>query len=303
MKILWWLATVGAVGLISIFLSEQHALDPARNLTLTASAPLESTFRDAASPVNDIYQGIADRGDLVRENEQLREQLEALQAQVASQQDSQARIRELEDALGVKQTRPDDQLLAANVIAQEPSGMKRMIAIDRGTGDGLDEGMVILSRTGSLVGTVAQVHGDYSWIRLITDGDSAVNAEVNLSGSQSFLTPGQGSPTPAPTTSPPAPPADEPVSSVRGVAEGTLREEVLLDLLPPEVTIAEGTLVVTSGLGGNYPPGLLIGSVTEVEARPQSAFKRASLAPAADLSELETVLILVNFRPARLVSP
>jgi rod shape-determining protein MreC len=302
MKIIWWLATVGAIGLISIFLSERHALDPVQNLTLTASAPLESTFRDAASPVNDIYEGIADRGDLVKENERLREELEALQAQVAAQEDAQARIRELEDALGVKQTRPDDELLAANVIAQEPSGMKRMIAIDRGTGDGLDEGMVILSRTGSLVGTVARVHDDYAWIRLITDADSAVNAEVNLGGA-SVLTPGQGSPTPAPTTSAPAPPADEPVTSVRGVAEGTLREEVLLDLLPPEVSITEGALVVTSGLGGNYPPGLLIGSVTEVEARPQSAFKRASLAPAANLTELETVLILVNFRPARLVSP
>lgn len=306
MRLIWWLATIGAVGLISIFLSEHHAFDPVQNLTLTASAPLEGTLHDAASPINDIYEGIADRGDLVRENEELREQVEALQAQVASDQDAQARIQELEDALGVKQSRPDDQFLAANVIAHDPSGMKRMIAIDRGVSDELDEGMVILSRTGSLVGTVARVYDDYAWIRLITDADSAVNAEVNVEGAPAgeiTPAPGQASPTPAPTTSPPAPPAAAAVTSVRGVAEGTLRDEVLLDLLPPEANIAEGSLVVTSGLGGNYPPGLLIGSITEVEARPQSAFKRANLAPASELSELETVLILVNFRPARLVSP
>ena len=53
---------------------------------------------------------------------------------------------ELEAALGVKQRRPDEHLLAANVIAEEPSGLKRAIAIDRGLSDGIDEGMVVLSR-------------------------------------------------------------------------------------------------------------------------------------------------------------
>jgi rod shape-determining protein MreC len=304
MRLIRWLATVGAVGLVSIFLSQRHAIDPVQNLTLSVSAPVEGVFHDAASPLNDVYEGIADRGSLREENEQLRQQLEQLQSQLAAQQDAQIRIAELEQAVGVKQSRPDDQLLVANVIAQEPSALKRMMAIDRGTADDLDEGMVVLSGNGSLVGTVARVYEDYAWVRLITDPDSAVNAAVNLIGSDaSVLTPG-GTPTPAPSsTSAPAPPAAATVTSVRGVAEGTLRDEVMLDLLPPEVQINEGSLVVTSGLGGNYPAGLLIGSVTEVEQRPQSAFKRASLEPATQLSELETVLVLVNFRPARLVSP
>jgi rod shape-determining protein MreC len=77
----------------------------------------------------------------------------------------------------------------------------------------------------------------------------------------------------------------------------------MLDLLPPDVEIAAGSLVVTSGLGGNYPPGILIGSIRDVEQRPQSPFKRATIEPATDLSSLETVLVLVNFRPARLVAP
>ena len=305
MRLIRWFATIGAIGLVSIFLSQRHAIDPVQNLTLSVSAPVASVLHDAASPLNDVYEGIADRGDIQKENELLREQLEVLQGQLAAQQDAQIRIAELEAAVGAKSSRPDDQLLVANVIAQEPSNLKRMIAIDRGTGDGLDEGMVVLSRNGSLVGTVATAYEDYSWIRLITDPDSAVNAEVNLVGGTdaSVLTPG-ASPTPVPSASTaPGPPAAATVTSVRGVAEGTLRDEVLLDLLPPDVTVNEGSLVLTSGLGGNYPAGLLIGSVTEVEQRPQSAFKRAELEPASSLSELETVLILVNFRPARLVSP
>jgi rod shape-determining protein MreC len=87
------------------------------------------------------------------------------------------------------------------------------------------------------------------------------------------------------------------------VADGDLRNGIILDLLPPEEKIDSGTLVLTSGLGGNYPPGILIGSVGEVEQRPQSAFKKATLQPATELDELETVLVLISFEPARLTSP
>jgi rod shape-determining protein MreC len=90
---------------------------------------------------------------------------------------------------------------------------------------------------------------------------------------------------------------------VRGVAKGDLRNGIILDLLPPDEQIAAETLVLTSGLGGNFPPGILIGSVSEVEERPQSAFKRATLEPATQLDELETVLVLISFEPARLTPP
>ena len=306
MRLIWWLGTVVAVGLISIILSERHTFAPVHNLTLTASAPVESVLYGAIQPLDDIYEGIADHGQLVRENEQLRKQVEELQTLIAAQQSDEARIQELEDALGVKQNRPDDQLLGANVIAQDPSGQKKMVAIDRGSGDGVEEGMVILSRNGSLVGTVATAYKSYAWVRLISDPDSAVNAQVNASvGSTQVLTPGQPSETPAPSDVPSATPAagGPEATSVRGVADGDLRQGIILDLLPPDAGITPDALVVTSGLGGNFPPGLLIGSIKEIEQRPQAAFKKATLEPAAQLSSLETVLVLVSFKPTRLETP
>jgi rod shape-determining protein MreC len=310
MRLIWWIGTVVAVSLISIIVSEKHTVGPVHNLTLAASAPVESILYGAVQPLDDIFQGIKDHGDLVRENEDLRRQVEELQTQVAAQQSDEARIQELEDALGVKQNRPDDQLLGANVIAQDPSGLKKMVAIDRGSGDGVEEGMVVLSRSGSLVGTVATVYKAYAWIRLITDPDSAVNAQVNVGPTstqvltQPTSTPGPSdTPPPSPSPSPtPAPGAND-TASVRGVADGDLRQGIILDLLPPDAAIAKDTLVVTSGLGGNFPPGILIGSIKEIEQRPQAAFKKATLEPAAQLSSLETVLVLVSFKPARLEAP
>ena len=313
MRLVWWLATIAVVSLMSIALSERRTLDPVQNLSLTVTAPMASGLRDAARPVDDMFRGITDRGDIVRENRELKEQVEELQKTFAEQQDAQQRVRELEEALGVKQGRPEDQLLAANVIAEDTSGLKRMIAIDRGSGDGVDEGMVVLSRGGSLVGTVARAFEDFAWVRMITDPDSTVNAQVAPGPPQPQQTPASdvvipSTPTPVPGSTPPsATPAPTPTPApradsgeyVRGVAEGDLRHGLLLDLLPPDLTLAEDSLVSTSGLGGNYPRALLIGTVESVEQRPQSPFTRATIEPAAALSGLDTVLILLSFQPAR----
>jgi rod shape-determining protein MreC len=77
----------------------------------------------------------------------------------------------------------------------------------------------------------------------------------------------------------------------------------LLDLIPSSAALDGGDIVMTSGHGGKYPRGLLVGIVEDIEVRPQAPFKVASVNPAADLSGLNTVLVLTSFMPARLTSP
>jgi rod shape-determining protein MreC len=278
MRLLWWTLAIVSVSLLSIALSESRTLDPVQNLSLTVAAPLENGLRKLADPIADFFEGLFNRGDLKRENERLRQELERLQSQAAAVEDTQRRAQELEEALEVKESRPDDEFLAADVIAQDPSGVKRALAINRGSKDGLDEGMVVLSKSGSLVGTVSRVYEDFAWLRLITDPNSAVNVAVLTRG-------------------------DEEGSEARGVATGDLSGRLSLEMVPAEAGITEGDLVTTSGLGGNYPRALLLGSVRSVEDKPQALFRKATVEPAADLSSLDTVMIITNFLPARLAGP
>ncbi len=83
MRLLWWTLAVLSLSLFSILLSENRTLDPLQNLSLTIAAPMENGLRDIADPVSGFFQGIFSRGDLVRENERLREELERLQAGAA----------------------------------------------------------------------------------------------------------------------------------------------------------------------------------------------------------------------------
>lgn len=278
MRLLWWTLTVVSVSLLSIVLSESRTLDPLQNLSLTVAAPLENGLRELAEPIADFFEGLLSRGDLKRENERLRQELERLQGQVASAEDAQRRALELEEALGVKESRPDDEFVVADIIARDPSGVKRALAINRGSKDGLDEGMVVLSGRGSLVGTVSRVYEDFAWLRLITDPNSAVNVVILAEG-------------------------DDGGTEVRGLAAGDLGGRLSLEMVPAEAQITEGDLVTTSGLGGNYPRALLLGSVRSVEDKPQALFKRATLEPTADLSALDTVMVITSFLPARLAGP
>jgi rod shape-determining protein MreC len=274
MRLLWWTPAVLALSLLSILLSESRTLDPFQNITLTVSAPIQTGIGDLAEPTSSFLEGLFNRGDIVRENERLRAELERLQAELAGSEEARRRIHDLEQALDIRESRPEDEILLADVIAQDPSGVKRALAINRGSADGLDEGMVVLSKSGSLVGTVSQVFDDFAWLRLVSDPNSAVNVAVL--------------------------PASDKEEEVRGVAAGDLRSSLSLDLLPADAAIKEGDFVTTSGLGGNYPPALLVGSVQSVEEQPQALTKRARIEPAAELSSLETVLIITNFLPARL---
>src|SRR3970040_856922 len=88
MRTLWWTLAIAGMSLISIVLSENRTFDPLQNLSLTVAAPIESGIRALADPASGFFQGVFDRGDIVRENERLRRELERLQTEVGAGEDA-----------------------------------------------------------------------------------------------------------------------------------------------------------------------------------------------------------------------
>ncbi len=269
MRTLVWLAAAAFLALMTIVLSQKGTLDPLRNVALTAVSPLERGVRNGAQPVADLLDRLGQRQNLEEDNRQLRQQIEELRAEIAGLREQQALSQDLQELLKVQQDRPGDKLLAARVISKDPSNLKERIAIDRGRNDGIGDGMVVMSASGSLVGVISSVLDDFSWVTLITDPNSSVNAMVMESRTQ-------------------------------GVVSGTLHAGLRMELLPQEADVQPGSTVATSGLGGNFPNALLIGEVASVQGSPQDIFKKAEVKPAANLARLENVLVLTSFKPAQL---
>jgi len=272
MRTLVWLLVVGLFALVGIALSQLGALDPVKNGALTVVSPLERGLRAAASPAADFFDNVAERQNLEDENRLLRQQIEELTAQIADLKEAQFTAADLAELAEVEESRPDDQFLAARVIARDPSNLKERLAIDCGSDDGISEGMVVMSEGGSLVGVTSKVLDDFAWVTLITDSNSNVNAMVLESRAQ-------------------------------GVVSGSLHDGLSMNLIPQEAEVEPGDTVATSGLGGNFPQALLIGQVAAVRGEQQDVFKEAEVEPAASLSRLENVLVLISFTATHLVSP
>ncbi len=267
----WTLGVVG-LSLVLILLSRAGVIDPFQNAFLDVAAPVQHALRNVSDPVAGWLSNVRDIGDVRSENDSLRAENEQLKNQVATLLNAQAQLSQLQALLLVKQSNADAQYLVANVVAKDPDSLKEAVAIDRGTHDGLQEGMVVVTEGNSVVGTVTKVFDSYSWVTLVTDPGSAISAMVQESRAE-------------------------------GVVTGSYSRKLSIDFVGQGAAVKDGDTVITSAIGGLYPAGLVIGKVTDVGGGPQDLFKSVTLEPLASLSHIETVLVLTSFVPQKLVTP
>lgn len=247
-------------------------LRPVEDVSYTLLSPIETGLRAVAQPVADIVSRYGDTHDLTQENEALRAENERLTAEIARLHEDTARLEEYERLLGVRDTLSQHQFIVADVVSTDPTSGRRRVAINRGRSDGLRQGMPVVTEGATLVGTITHVENDHAWITLVTDIDSAVSSHVLESRAQ-------------------------------GVVAGTYGGGMTMDFVDQNAAVKEGDRIVTSGLGGTYPEGLVVGRVTRVGGNPQELFQSVTVAPLASLSKLESVLVMVSFVPSELTAP
>ena len=206
-------------------------------------------------------------------------QLQSLQARNADLEDALARyqaelieLREiasdyerLAQLLDYTSTAANQEFVAANVINIDQTGLRRSIIINRGTRDGIAIGMPVVTDQG-LVGRVLDISANAARVLLITDRDSAVSARLQTSRVE---------------------------GSLRGQLSGNLR----LTMVPPGDSVAVGDLVLTSGLGGNFPADIVIGVVASSRQFEFELFQEAEVTSFNSFETLEIVLVMTSFEP------
>jgi rod shape-determining protein MreC len=261
-----WFSFVVAVSVLFIIASQFRVFDPLDNGVLVISAPIEQGLRTATQPLADLVNNVTDTNHLSSDNQALRQEIERLKAENARLQASDTELNQLRQLQNIRASRPNDSFVEADVFAHDPSNLKDAIAIEAGSSDGVKEGMVVLTRQGSLIGSVTKVLNNSSWVTLIVDPSSAVTALVQESRTQ-------------------------------GVVAGSVNGDLKMEFVSETADVKEGDLVLTSGVGGRYPPNELIGQVVGVNKAAQELFQSVSVKPLADLSRLESVLVLTSFTP------
>ena len=226
---------------------------------------LQSWFSSRFFAVQDFLTAPRDIASLRQRNAQLEADVSKLQAQVIQLQQEVGETQNLAALVDFSRANPENDYKGAVVIGRDPSPFLHYVIINRGSNDGILRGMPVVTDQG-LVGRVDAVIADASRVQLITDSASNVNVHLQNAETDASL-----------------------VGSVTG--------DVTLDLIAQDITIEAGDLVLTSGLGGGYPPDLIVGQVVNVRSRDFDLFQQATIQPVVDFNSLEIVLVVVNFKP------
>jgi len=224
--------------------------------------PFQKTSSSIGGATGDFVGGITRYSQIYQENKRLRAENSRLMEENNKLREDSVATERLRRLLGFRET-TRGEMLPAQVIGKDSSNWFRAIVIDKGSGDGIEANMVVASY-GALVGRVAKATYGASKVILITDPTSKVGALVQR-------------------------------SRVGGIAEGGSGDFTNLRYLPRDADIKAGDLVVSSGLGGIFPKGLIIGRVIEVrKENAYGLFREATVAPATDFSRLEEVFVIKN---------
>lgn len=235
------------------------------NIFATSLITVQSWFSSRVAALQDFLTTPRDIATLRQRNSELEAEVAELQAQVIQLQQEVGETKILAALVDFEHANPDNQYRAAAVIGRDPSPFLQYVIINRGSNDGILRGMPVVTDQG-LVGRVDAVIADAARVQLITD--PAANVNVHLQN------------------------AEEDASLV-----GSVTGDLTLELVPQAASLQSGDLVLTSGLGGGYPPDLIIGQVASVRSRDFDLFQQATVQPVVDFNRLQIVLVIVNFKP------
>ncbi len=213
---------------------------------------------------NKAGDAVMPRADLARELEQLRAENQQLRLKLTQTEEIRRENDQIRQYIGFPKVLPW-KVRAARVIGREPANWWRTVQIDLGTRDGIKVDAPVISTEG-LVGRVSSVGYSRSQVVLVGDPNCRVASLIQETRDNGIVGP-----------------------SSSGILDHTLAD---ITYLPRSASIKPGQLVVTSGLGGIFPKGIIVGTVVDTRTVGFDLYTEARVKLAADGSRLENLWVI-----------
>ncbi|MEE8503354.1 MAG: rod shape-determining protein MreC [candidate division NC10 bacterium] len=239
-----------------------------KRLLLESVSPFLKATRYVKQTAQETWDNYVDLRFVRQENRRLHEEIEALQTRFRVLEEARGENQRLKTLLGLRESL-SFTVAPAGVVGKDATNWFHSVLIDRGSRHGIERHMAVIA-PGGLVGQVVEVTPSSARVQLITDPVSSVGALLQS-------------------------------SRVTGLLVGAQSGRIRIKYLPVRAEVRGGEVVVTSGLGGVYPKGILVGKVVAVDRRSGALFQEATVEPGIDFSRLEEVLIVTGkgSRPVR----
>ncbi len=251
-----------ALAVISSHRRESGRLSPFEWVIYEIGRPIQWAISSVSHGVRSVWDGYLGLVNVQRENRQLKERVKELEQRITDHQEVRASNERLQRLLEF-QRGAKIRTVAAQVIGEDPTGWFHALMIDKGLVHGVERGMPVVAPDG-VVGQTIECADRTSKVLLIIDRNSAVDILIQR-------------------------------NRARGILEGTgKRDSCLLKYVPRTENVTEGDRVITSGLGGVYPKGLLVGRVTSAVKEGYGLFQKVEVSPQVDFDRLEEVLVVME---------
>jgi len=248
-------------GAMLVFANSKGFLDSAKSAVGVVTAPAAGFLTGTGSGIVNLGKSLLNLGKLQEENANLSEKNNQLEAELALLNEVEAENESLRGEIDfVKRGKFDYE--AAQVISYDPSNLRAMLTINSGGLDGLKAGMAVTSE-GYLIGRISEITEYTAKVQLITDPTSAIPVSIQDTG-------------------------------VNGIAKGELGSGLTMEKIPQGENVVTGQKIVTSGLGGEIPRGILIGEIEGVTSQENSLFVSAKIRVRTGIGNILRVLVIKN---------
>jgi len=260
-RVLILLLLLAMVGMhsLSLHLAGKPSPGPVGKIILDIWAPIIKVTSYPLSKISKFFSSYLFLVNVKERNQVLERENSALKAELARVRESELEGIRCREMLGFSQLIPK-QLAAARVISRSLFSEFRTVDVDKGTYHGVQEGMVAMAPSG-LVGYISSSSTLTSKVRLITDVKSAVDAVIQR-------------------------------TRANAIVKGYNSNLCVLKYLDNPLDVIQGDMVVSSGMGGVFPKGILVGTVSEVKKSPEGVLVEIFLKPSVDMEKLEELWIV-----------
>ncbi len=248
-----------ALVLMTIYAKEGRETSLIQKVLLQISFPFQHGAQKTFLWFKEVGEDYLFLSRVRQENKDLKRVLSALQEENNRLREALQTDERLKK-LSVWQSQYPRKSRVAHIYARGPSSWFKTLLINKGENDGVAKDMAVATSEG-VVGRIIEVSPGTAKVLLVTDANSAVDVIVQR-------------------------------SRVQGIMEGTIDEVCILKYIQKNEEVQVGDVVVTSGQGGIFPKGLVMGKVSEVDRKRQGIFQYIEVTPSVDLSKLEEVLVL-----------
>lgn len=233
---------------------------PVADIGRDLARPLSSTITKFGRRVGNIAHEVGNIGTLNDTNQNLQQQNAQLKEELAKLRELEAENTELRRELNYP-AKNSRALIGADVIGYQPDNVRQLLQINRGSDNGVKKDQVVVSE-GNLIGRIQSVSARSASVLLVNDANFRV-----LVIDQKTRAP--------------------------GIAEGQIGSSVNMERIPRDKTVNKGDIIITSGLDGDFPAGLVVGEVSDVKKPGQSIFNVAQLKLPFEPTQLKLVRIII----------